>query len=73
MATVGDRLAEAFFATDPAEPAGRMDRLRRELAELPEAKLRQLLMEFGQHVCADGTPEEDLYAFWEAWNLPGFK
>lgn len=62
-----DRLVDAFYAADPE---GQIDRLRDELAALPEPKLRQLLQEFGAQVCSEGTPEEDLLSFWEHWDLP---
>lgn len=63
-----DRLTDAFYANDPDE--GQMDRLRAELAALPEARLRQLMQEFGGMVCSEGTPEEDLLSWWENWGLP---
>ena len=63
-----DRLSDAFYG-DPDEPT--MERLRAELAALPEPKLRQLVQEFGQHVCSEGgVPEEDLMHWWEVWALP---
>lgn len=69
MATLANRLEDAYFRPEP-DPEPQMARLRDELAALPEPRLRQLLMEFGAQVCSSGVPEEDLYAFWEKWDLP---
>lgn len=71
MATLTQRLEDAFFhPEDIPNLETHLERIRTELGELPEFKLRQLLQEFGAMACESGTPEEDLLSWWSTWELP---